>query len=90
VITKNKEEQLANIKKAVQTANLFKCSTKNCKHGGKLSLWPTFSKKETEIEAFINLKKDSEILETHFICYHTKLPYRLMIQDNIEAETKIK
>ena len=38
------------IKKAVKEANSFKCSI--CKHGGKLSLWPTFDKKETNMKEF--------------------------------------
>lgn len=38
------------IKKAVKDANSFKCGI--CKHGGKLSLWPTFNSKEAVIEEF--------------------------------------
>jgi len=37
-----------NVKKAVKNANEFKCPV--CKHGGKLSLWPTFDKKEQELK----------------------------------------
>lgn len=43
------------VKKAVKEANSFKCKTKNCKHGGKLSAWPQFSVKEQKTEEFVTL-----------------------------------
>lgn len=49
-MTGNKEQQLQQIKKAVVQANAFKCN--GCKHGGKLSLWPTFDKKEQSLKEF--------------------------------------
>ncbi|CAD8069540.1 unnamed protein product [Paramecium primaurelia] len=89
-ITEKKEKQLAQIKKAIQTANNFKCTTKNCKHGGKLSLWPQFNTKESDEQQFINKQTEQELLEQQFICFHTKLSYKKPQIPQYDDETKIK
>ncbi|CAD8083774.1 unnamed protein product [Paramecium sonneborni] len=89
-ITEKKEKQHAQIKKAVQAANNFKCTTKNCKHGGKLSLWPQFNNKESEEQQFINKQTEQELLEQQFICFHTKLSYRKPQSPQFDDETKMK
>ncbi len=61
------------IKKAVNEANSFKCGI--CKHGGKLSLWPTFDKKESSIKEFEILEEENDILRKELVCFHTKLNY---------------
>ena len=53
----------ADIKKAVLAANTFKCTTKNCKHGGKLSLWPPFNPKEQDEDAFIMTLGEDQLIE---------------------------
>lgn len=61
------------IKKAVKDANSFKCNV--CKHGGKLSCWPTFSPKEQVISEFQILEDETDLVRKELICFHTKLGY---------------
>jgi len=49
-LSKDKKTVEMEAKKAVKEANSYKCMTKNCKHGGKLSAWPQFSIKEQKTE----------------------------------------
>jgi ubiquitin-protein ligase len=49
-LDKDEGQQIADIKKAVKQANEFKCSERNCKHGGRLACWPTFSTAEQNPE----------------------------------------
>jgi hypothetical protein len=71
----DKNTQLLNIKKAVKEANNFKCTTRSCKHGGKLSCFPPFNLKETDIKEFVTLDSENEIIEKELVCYHTKHTY---------------
>lgn len=64
-----------NIKKAVKQANEFKCCERNCKHGGKLSCWPSFSAKEAVAEDFLTLDEERDLVNKELICYHTKLHF---------------
>ena len=59
----DKNLQLLNIKKAIKEANNFKCTTRNCKHGGKLSCFPPFNLKEADIKEFVTLDSENEIIE---------------------------
>ena len=63
----------APIKKAIETANQFKCGRKNCKHGGKLAAWPPFDSRETAPEAFKIIESETELFEKELVCYHTKM-----------------
>ena len=49
-LTLDQKKYEVEVKNAVNNANNFKCH--QCKHGGKLSLWPTFNKKEQEVSEF--------------------------------------
>ena len=60
MLTGTKEQNLQNIKKSVKQANEFKCSV--CKHGGKLSLWPTFNEKEQVISEFEMIQEENDII----------------------------
>lgn len=44
-LSADKAKNEAAIRKAVKEANDFKCTTRNCKHGGKLSCFPPFNLK---------------------------------------------
>ena len=66
----------AKIKEAIVKANEFRCTTKSCKHGGKLSAWPQFTPLENDLKNFQILDTPSEIFERELVCYHTKLPYK--------------
>jgi len=63
----------APIKKAIETANQFKCTRKNCKHGGKLAAWPAFDQRENAAEAFKIVESETELFEKELVCYHTKM-----------------
>jgi hypothetical protein len=49
---------------------------KNCKHGGKLSLWPPFNSKELDPEAFVMPLSEQQLFERELTCFHTKLAYK--------------
>jgi ubiquitin-protein ligase len=74
-LNQEKNQQLMNIKKAVKQANEFKCSERNCKHGGKLSCWPPFSTHEQVAEDFLTLEEENDLINKEIICYHTKLHF---------------
>lgn len=73
ILTGTKENNLQQIKKAVKEANDFKCSV--CKHGGKLSLWPTFNEKENVISEFEIIEEENDLIRKELSCFHTKLNY---------------
>lgn len=44
-LSMSKNQKEIAVKKAVKEANDYKCTTRNCKHGGKLSCYPPFNLK---------------------------------------------
>jgi len=63
------------IKKAIETANQFKCTRKFCKHGGKLACWPPFDTRESAQEAFKIVESETELFRKELVCYHTKMTH---------------
>ena len=69
------QDRKLQIKKAIETANQYKCSKKSCKHGGKLAAWPAFNVKETTEESFKVCESEKQLFEKELVCYHTKLTH---------------
>lgn len=59
---------------SIKAANDFVCT--ECKHRGPLQPDPAFSKNEKQLEDFIMLKTEKELLNEELVCYKTKMPLR--------------
>ena len=59
---------------AIKEANDFVCPT--CKHRGPLSADPPFAKNEKNVEDFIMVKSQKQLLQEELVCYQTKMPLR--------------
>lgn len=50
------------------------CTT--CRHKGPLSADPPFAKNEKNLEDFLNLKPEKQLLKEELVCFQTKIPVR--------------
>jgi hypothetical protein len=58
---------------AIEKANMYKCTTRGCKHGGKLSAYPPVKKPEDFKEEEFQIKRTSEELyHDGLVCFNTK------------------
>lgn len=64
------------VKACVKEANQYKCNVKGCKHGGKLSCWPEFNKKDQDPAEFTILQDEKQLFMKEIVCYHTKLSFK--------------
>lgn len=75
---RNDPEKRNQILKNIEKCNTFRCYTRGCKHGGKLSAWPApLTLKEFKPDKDFQIEAtDLELYEEGLKCFHTKKTWR--------------